>query len=89
MVDDDTRIDRQVDRLLTKYVDALNEGKKPNKAEFVKQCPINFRQEFIGLLEMINILRRNRPSPSHLLKEKKRLHDLVDELAQRFKEKES
>lgn len=89
MVEDDTKIDRQVDRLLTRYVDALDEGGKPDKAELIKQCPISFREEFIGLLEMIDILRRNRPSPSRLLEEKRRLHDLVDELAQQFKKRGS
>lgn len=50
-----------LDNLLAKYVEALNEGKTPDKEDFVAQCPEDSRQELARLMDMVDVLRRNRP----------------------------
>ena len=49
-----------MDDLLSKYTDAINAGIKPNKAEYLEQCPEADRQELAELMDMLDVLDRNR-----------------------------
>lgn len=84
---DDGKPGRYVDKLLTKYVDTLNSGERPNKEAFIKECPEIHRAELKDLLEMIDVFKRNSLSPNALERQMSPIFKLIKSLAEEFQMK--
>lgn len=48
-----------IDKLLTEYVDSLNNGKKIDIADLLAQCPKDEREELKRLVEMVQVFKKS------------------------------
>lgn len=80
---------RLMDKILTQYVEQLNNGKNPDPKEYIAQCPEECRQELTNLIETTKFLKENLIPTGFYKKELIAAHNLVSKIAQARKEGKS
>lgn len=74
-----------IERMLSRYTDDLNAGKRPDPMRYVGECWEEDRDELLGLIEMIDLIRENYIPEEVLKRASEEAHELVRRLARGVK----